>query len=98
MNRIKLNKLNPILSTCEVEVGEHYVILYEEDYGPVTHIWAEAEDPTADIPVGDFLRALPAVWGTCNKPALLAISGATFLIWREGDRLRIKRSHSPLEQ
>jgi len=66
-----------------------------EDHGPVAQITAEAADPSADVPMEDFLYKFARIY--CHfikKPALLAISGiAFFLFWMEGNQIRIRGCH-----
>src|SRR5262245_29150429 len=96
-------EMNPIESTHQVQVGEHQVqdgenqvTVFVADFGPVAHITAEAADPAADVPVGDFICEFGRIYcDFIKKPALLAIPSTAFLLWMEGNRLRIEASHPP---
>ena len=91
--------MNPIQSTYDIQVGEHAVMVFVDDYGPVAHITAEAADPNVDVPVQDFVCEFARIYcDFIKKPALLAIPSTAFLIWMEGSKLRIKPSHEPRKE
>jgi hypothetical protein len=75
---LRRTQMNPIQSTYDIQVGKHLVTVFVDDFGPVAHIAAEAADPEADVPVGEFFRGFAPIYCKFITPAQPSWFG-----WRE---------------